>query len=208
MITDTGALDVADASGGRFGPDPQKIYGQGAEFRAWTPAAALTALPSGSPGPSEVLGSPCPLRMTKATADPLFPNHTGRRLSRDAVADLLAKYVPVAARTCPTLASKNVTPHTLRHTAAMALLHAGVDASTIALWLGHVSTKTTGVYLHAELPMKEKALARVTVVLGGDHEDIQVGNGARGSTSERSPSITALSLLSRLDQHAARCALH
>jgi site-specific recombinase XerD len=95
-----------------------------------------------------------------APADPLFPNRAGGHLSRDAVADLLAKYVPVAARTCPTLASKNVTPHTLRHTAAMALLHAGIDTSTIALWLGHASTKATDIYLHADLATKQKALAR------------------------------------------------
>lgn len=93
-------------------------------------------------------------------ADPLFPNRTGGHLSRDAVADLLTKYIPTAATTCPTLAAKNVTPHTLRHTAAMALLHAGVDTSTIALWLGHASTKATDVYLHADLAAKEKALAR------------------------------------------------
>jgi len=93
-------------------------------------------------------------------SDPLFPNRNGGRLSRDAVADLLTKYVPAASATCPTLAAKNVTPHTLRHTAAMALLHAGVDTSTIALWLGHASTKATDVYLHADLATKEKALAR------------------------------------------------
>jgi len=92
--------------------------------------------------------------------DPLFPNRAGGRLSRDAVADLLIKYIPIAAATCPTLVAKNVTPHTLRHTAAMALLHAGVDTSTIALWLGHASTKATDVYLHADLATKEKALAR------------------------------------------------
>jgi integrase/recombinase XerD len=95
-----------------------------------------------------------------APADPLFPNRAGGHLSRDAVADLLDKYVPIAASSCPTLATKNVTPHTLRHTAAMALLHAGVDTSTIALWLGHASTKATDVYLHADLAIKEKALAR------------------------------------------------
>lgn len=94
--------------------------------------------------------------------EPLFPNRTGGHLSRDAVADLLSKHVTAAAETCPTLKSKNVTPHTLRHTAAMALLHAGVDTSTIALWLGHASTKATDVYLHADLALKEKALARTT----------------------------------------------
>jgi site-specific recombinase XerD len=95
-----------------------------------------------------------------APNDPLFPNRTGGHLSRDAVADLLAKYMPIAVAACPTLASKNVTPHTLRHTAAMRLLHAGVDTSTIALWLGHASTKATDVYLHADMALKEKALAR------------------------------------------------
>lgn len=95
-----------------------------------------------------------------APDDPLFPNRIGGHLSRDAVADLLRKHLPAAAERCPTLASKNVTPHTLRHTAAMALLTAGVDTSTIALWLGHASTKATDVYLHADLAMKERALAR------------------------------------------------
>ena len=93
--------------------------------------------------------------------DPLFPNRTGGHLSRDAIADLLEKYVPIAAAACPTLTSKNVTPHNLRHTAAMTLLHAGVDTSTIALWLGHASTKATDVYLHADMTLKEKALARI-----------------------------------------------
>ena len=95
-----------------------------------------------------------------APTDPVFPNRAGGHLSRDAVADLLAKHIPAAARICPTLASKNVTPHTLRHTAAMALLHAGIDSSTIALWLGHASTKATDVYIHADMATKEKALAR------------------------------------------------
>jgi integrase/recombinase XerD len=97
-----------------------------------------------------------------APGDPLFPTRAGGRLSRDAVADLLAKHLPPATAKCATLASKNVTPHTLRHTAAMTLLHAGVDTSTIALWLGHASTKATDVYLHADLATKERALARTT----------------------------------------------
>ena len=95
-----------------------------------------------------------------APTDPLFPARFGGHLSRDAIADLLAKYLPIAAADCPTLASKNITPHTLRHTAAMDLLTAGVDTSTIALWLGHASTKATDIYLHADMALKEKALAR------------------------------------------------
>jgi integrase/recombinase XerD len=58
--------------------------------------------------------------------------------------------------------AKNVTAHTLRHTAAMRLLHAGVDTSVIALWLGHEQADTTQIYLHADLELKEKALARTT----------------------------------------------
>lgn len=91
---------------------------------------------------------------------PLFPSRTGGRLSRDAVADLLAKHVATATHRCPSLMTKHVTPHVLRHSCAMALLHAGVDTSTIALWLGHASTKATDVYIHADLTLKEQALAR------------------------------------------------
>ena len=92
--------------------------------------------------------------------DPLFPNRAGGRLSSDAVADLLAKHVATATGRCPSLKTKRVSPHTLRHTAAMTLLHAGVDTSTIALWLGHAGTKATQVYLHADLALKEAALSR------------------------------------------------
>lgn len=95
-----------------------------------------------------------------AQTDPLFPNRAGGPLSTDAVADLLTKHVAVAAQHRPSLASKIVSPHTLRHTCAMNLLHAGVDLATIALWLGHATTKATAVYMHADLALKEQALAR------------------------------------------------
>jgi integrase len=91
---------------------------------------------------------------------PLFPTSRGGRLSRDAIAWLLAKHVSTAARARPSLNAKTITPHTLRHTAAMRLLHAGVDITVIALWLGHESTQTTQIYLHADLAIKERALAR------------------------------------------------
>jgi site-specific recombinase XerD len=94
--------------------------------------------------------------------DPLFPTSRGRPLSRDGVAWLLAKHVANATRTCPSLDAKTISPHTLRHTAAMRLLRAGVDITVIALWLGHESTQTTQVYLHADLALKERALARTT----------------------------------------------
>jgi site-specific recombinase XerD len=93
-------------------------------------------------------------------AQPLFPNRTGGRLSRDAVEKRLAQHTAAAASQCPSLKTKNVTAHTLRHTAAMQLLHAGVDTTVIALWLGHEQAETTQIYLHADLAIKEKALAR------------------------------------------------
>jgi site-specific recombinase XerD len=93
---------------------------------------------------------------------PLFPNRTGGQLSRDAVEKRLAQHVAAAAAECLSLKAKNVTAHTLRHTAAMRLLHAGVDTSVIALWLGHEQADTTQIYLHADLELKEKALARTT----------------------------------------------
>lgn len=92
--------------------------------------------------------------------DPLFPTRTGGMLTRDAVARRLTKYVAHAAESCPSLRSKTVTPHTLRHTAAMRLLHAKVDSSMIALWLGHAEIRTTQVYLHADLKLEEQALAK------------------------------------------------
>ena len=91
---------------------------------------------------------------------PLFPTSTGRQLSRDAVTLVVARHARAAATKCPSLARKRVTPHVLRHSSAMALLHAGVDTSVIALWLGHETTRTTQIYLHADLALKERALAR------------------------------------------------
>ena len=72
---------------------------------------------------------------------------------------LVAKHVATAGKSCPSLAAKKVTPHTLRHGAAMAMLRRGVDLCVIALWLGHESTETTQIYLHADMQLKEKALA-------------------------------------------------
>jgi integrase/recombinase XerD len=94
--------------------------------------------------------------------DPVFPTSTGRPLTRDAVARRLTRHARTAAATCPTLHHKNITPHVLRHTAAMRLLHAGIDSTVIALWLGHENVETTQIYLHADLAIKERALARTT----------------------------------------------
>jgi integrase/recombinase XerD len=91
----------------------------------------------------------------------LFPTRAGRRLSRDAVERLVVKHAATAQAACPSIKEKNVTPHTLRHSAAMSLLRGGVDTSVIALWLGHEDAETTQVYLHADMTIKEQALARV-----------------------------------------------
>jgi site-specific recombinase XerD len=94
------------------------------------------------------------------SADPLFPTSRGKLLTRDAVARRLTKHGTAAANICPALHSKLITPHVLRHTAAMRLLHAGVDTGVIALWLGHEQVETTQIYLQADLAIKERALAR------------------------------------------------
>lgn len=90
----------------------------------------------------------------------VFPTRTGTPLSRDAIEHRIAVHVAAAAIRCPTLSSKRVTAHALRHTAAMRLLEAGVHPTVIALWLGHERVDTTAIYLHAHLGIKEAALAR------------------------------------------------
>jgi len=94
--------------------------------------------------------------------DSAFPTSTGRSLSRDAVALLVKKYALMARQECPTLKNKSVSPHVLRHTSAMNLLHAGVDITVIALWLGHESVETAQIYIHADLSIKERAIDRTT----------------------------------------------
>jgi integrase len=86
----------------------------------------------------------------------------GTALSHDALQYMLDKHVPVARRPCPSLARKRLTPHVLRHTLAMDLLHHGADQTLIALWLGHESPETTSIYLHADMQLKERALATTT----------------------------------------------
>lgn len=96
-----------------------------------------------------------------APDDPLFPGPRGRSLSRDAVRRLVERHIATATEACPSLRTKNVTPHTLRHSCAMNLLRHDVDPATIALVLGHEDVRTTyGVYLHADLRLKERAIAR------------------------------------------------
>lgn len=91
---------------------------------------------------------------------PLFPGPSGQKLTRDAVAKIVARHVKTATTDCPSLAWKTISPHTLRHTCAMRLLQAGIDVATIALWLGHENIRTTQIYLHADLALKQRALDR------------------------------------------------
>ena len=92
---------------------------------------------------------------------PIFPSSRGGAMSRDAVERLVARHRQTAARRCPSLKRKTVTPHVLRHTAAMELLQHGIDRAVIALWLGHESVETTQMYLHADLRLKEQAMSRI-----------------------------------------------
>ena len=96
----------------------------------------------------------------------LFPSLSGGRLSADAVQDLVNKHVAAARVNCSSLVKKRVTPHVLRHTAAMELLQAGIDRAMIALWLGHESVETTEIYLDANLALKEEILAKVKPIDG------------------------------------------
>jgi integrase/recombinase XerD len=95
-------------------------------------------------------------------SDPLFPTRQGHQLSRDAIEHIVRRHAATATNRCASIATKKLSPHVLRHTCAMRLLQAGVDTSVIALWLGHESVETTQIYLHADLALKEQALARTT----------------------------------------------
>jgi site-specific recombinase XerD len=99
-------------------------------------------------------------------AAPVLPSTRGGPLSRDGVAYLLTKHVRAAQQHCPSLYGKRISPHVLRHSAAMALLHSGVDCAMIALWLGHESMDTTQMYRHASLALKQQALDKTTPVNG------------------------------------------
>ena len=97
-------------------------------------------------------------------ADPLFPTRQGKVLSRYGVTVAVDRHVEAASASCPSLSRKSVSPHVLRHTAAMRLLHRRVDTSVIALWLGHEGVETTQMYVHADLTLKERALARTAPI--------------------------------------------
>lgn len=126
-----------------------RCLGKGRKERC-TPLTKATA---------KIMGAWCRER-NGAPTDPLFPSARGLSFSSDGVQYLLKKHARVAGQGCPSIDNKRVSPHVLRHTAAMNLLQAGVDRSLIALWLGHESVETTQVYLSADLILKEKILTK------------------------------------------------
>jgi integrase/recombinase XerD len=92
--------------------------------------------------------------------EPVFRNRFGEALTRDGVAYLLSKYTALAAKEMPALRRRNVTPHVLRHSCAVALLQAGNDPTVIRDYLGHASVATTNRYISSNLQMKREALER------------------------------------------------
>lgn len=114
------------------------------------------------PGTAAVMNAWITERAATSSTDPLFTTTTGKRLSRDAIEARLRVTTAKATASCLSLKGKNVTAHTLRHTAATRLLHAGVDATVIALWLGHEQVATTSIYIHADMTIKQQAIAKTT----------------------------------------------
>ena len=112
---------------------------------------------------------------------PLFTNARGERLSRYGLRYLIAQRVATATETCPSLATKTITPHTFRHTTAMHLLQSGVDLNMIRSWLGHTSIETTNLYIEFDLEMKQKTLQA--------SEKLLPKTSKKGASWRRNPSI-------------------
>ncbi len=87
-------------------------------------------------------------------------------MTRYGIYELVKRYARRAALGMPSIAAKQVSPHTIRHTTATHLLRAGVDINTIRGWLGHVSLSTTNIYAEIDLEMKAKALAKCELAEG------------------------------------------
>lgn len=130
-----------------------RCHGKGRKERA-TPLTAQTVAVLRS-WVAETAGQP---------DSPLFPSRRGSALSRDAVERRVGKYADAAADRCPSLRDKVISAHVFRHSTAMSLLQAGVDASVIAIWLGHESVRSTDPYLHADMAIKQRALERTAPV--------------------------------------------
>lgn len=99
----------------------------------------------------------------------IFRNHRGEELTRFGVRYILAKYLARARSRVPSLAKKRLHPHSMRHSAAVAMLKSGVDISSISQWLGHASLNTTNRYATVDLEMKRKAIAQVKTIPRSSH---------------------------------------
>lgn len=99
----------------------------------------------------------------RAPEEPVFPGRTNQPMTRFGIHRLVTRYAKEAGKTCPSMLTKRISPHNIRHTTAVHLLQSGVDINTIRAWLGHVSLETTNVYVEIDLEMKAKALAAVDV---------------------------------------------
>ena len=103
------------------------------------------------------------LVVNRGKSDAVFLNRINQPLTRFGIHRLVTHYAELASKTAPSLTTKRVSPHTIRHTTAVHLLRAGVDINTIRAWLGHVSLATTHIYAEVDMEMKAKALARVDI---------------------------------------------
>ena len=147
-------LRVAELTG-LAAPTPSSVP---APTSAASARAERSAPPADQAHRPEYCATGC--RAHAAPATPLFPNRAGGQLSSRRRRRLARQARRDRGPRCPSLTGKIITPHTLRHTCAMNLLQSGIDSPTIALWLGHATPKATTVYLHADLALKEQALAR------------------------------------------------
>jgi integrase/recombinase XerD len=152
----------------------------------------------------------CPLWPVTATSlsrlianrgkdEPVFLNRSNQPLTRFGIHRLVGQYAEQASRTVPSMATKQVSPHTIRHTTAVHLLRAGVDINTIRAWLGHVSLDTTHIYAEVDMEMKAKALASV------DISSLQTRPWQRPVLSLAAPhnpgrNITAIGVTVRMDR--------
>jgi len=108
----------------------------------------------------ELLGG----RLDGPAETPVFLNVRGQSLTRFGIHAIVERAVARAATRMPSLNTKRISPHSVRHTTAVHLLRAGVDINTIRAWLGHVSLETTNRYAEVDLEMKAKALAACAII--------------------------------------------
>jgi len=118
---------------------------------------------------------------TEEQSEPLFINGEGNRLTRFGVRYIVSHRVTEAAKVCPSLLTRRVTPHTFRHTTAMHLLQSNIDLNMIRSWLGHASIETTNGYVEIDLEMKRKTLKSC--------EKLIPKQGNRGPSWKRSDDI-------------------